>query len=109
MNTVPPWVTLLGFAAPLIALAGSAVAYVVKLYQDAAQRRRDHFFELMKFIDSKEPIAAKVAAIYALRDFPEHQDFIIRFCKTQKNNIVGPGSPGLAAEMDATLKYFEPK
>lgn len=32
-EAVPIWVTLLGFAAPLIALAGSAVGYVVKLYQ----------------------------------------------------------------------------
>jgi hypothetical protein len=107
MNTVPLWVTLLGFAAPLIALAGSAVAYIVKLYQDAAQRRRDHFFELMKFIDSTQPIATKVAAVYALRQFPEHRDFIVRFCNTQRANITGVGAPLLAAEMKATQEFFE--
>lgn len=86
----------------LLALAGSSVAYVVKLYQDAAERRRNHFFELMGFIDSDRPIATKVAAIYELRQFPEHKDFIVRFCTTQRSNVTGPGSQPLIDEMDAT-------
>jgi len=107
MDSVPLWVTLLGFAAPLITLAGSSVAYVVKLYQEAADRRRNHFFELMEFIDSDRPIATKTASIYELRRFPEHKDFVIRFCKTQATNITGPSAPLLAAEMNETRAYLE--
>ncbi len=107
-QTVPLWVTLLGFAAPLIALAGSAVGYVVKLYQDAATRRRDQFFELMTFIDSKDrPIATKVAAVYRLRDFPEDKDFIVRFCQSQRDNIQGDAAQTLRDEMDATARFFQ--
>ncbi len=102
MNTVPLWVTLLGFAAPLLTLAGSSVAYVVKLYLDASERRRNHFFELMQFIDSDRPVATKVAAIDEFRRSPEHKDFIIRFCEAQRSNVVGPTSQTLVAEMDAT-------
>src|SRR5690606_18556677 len=109
-DAVPLWITLLGFAAPLIALAGSAVGYVVKLYQDAAARRRDHFFELMNFIDSKEgTIATKVAAVYRLRDFPKDKDFIIRFCQAQQDNIQGAAAQSLRDEMDATARFFQNK
>lgn len=106
-EAVPIWVTLLGFAAPLIALAGSAVGYVVKLYQDASVRRRDQFFELMAFIDSKDrPIATKVAAVYRLRDFPEDKEFIVRFCQSQRENIQGDAARLLRDEMDATAQFF---
>jgi hypothetical protein len=107
-SNVPLWVTLVGFSAPLIALAGSAVGYVVKLYQDASNKRRDRFFELMAFIDDRNrPIATKVAAVYALREFPEHKDFIIRFCETQRSNITGVGTELLAGEMDRTREFMQ--
>jgi hypothetical protein len=106
-STVPIWVTLVGFAAPLLALAGSAVAYVVKLYRDAAEKKRRHFFELMEFIDSPRPIATKMAAVYELRPFPEHKDFIVRFCQLQRNNIAGNGAPILIAELDSTREFLE--
>jgi hypothetical protein len=104
-------VTLLGFAAPLVTLAGSAVAFVFKLYLDAGERRRNHFFDLMDKIDAQSSVAKKVAALYALRQFPEHRDFIVRFCKTQRSNISGPGtaSATLVAEMEATQAFFEGK
>lgn len=106
MNSVPLWVTLLGFAAPLMTLAGSAVAYVVKLYLEAGERRRDHFFELMRMIDTSGTIAAKVTAVYQLRSFPEHRDFIVRFCTLQQSNITGGGAGPLKAEMQATAEFF---
>ena len=107
LNSVPLWVTLLGFAAPLITLAGSAVAFVVKLYLDANERRRNQFFDLMDKIDSQSSIAKKIAAVYELRQFPEHRDFIIRFCKTQRSNITGTGAATLVMEMEATQTFFE--
>ena len=91
MSDLPLWVAIGGFAIPLLGLAGSAIAYVVKLFQDARERRHARFFELMNFLDGEGTIAAKLAAIYALRNFPEHRAFIIRFCETQHNNIDGPG------------------
>lgn len=107
MNNVPIWVTLLGFAAPLLALAGSAVGYVVRIYLDSNENRRNYFFNLMKFIDGQGTIAQKIAAVYELRRFPEHRDFIIRFCATQRNNISGGGAELLALEMDKTREYME--
>jgi hypothetical protein len=97
----------MGFAAPLLALAGSAVAYVVKQYADARDRRRNQFFELMQFVDSEKPIATKVAAIYELRRYPEHKDFVIRFCRAQRNNVTGLGAPPLIDEMDQTRAFME--
>jgi hypothetical protein len=93
---------------PLIALAGSSIAYVVKLFLDRADKRRDRFFDLMKLIDGKESIALKVAAIYELRQFPEHKDFIVHFCETQSKNVAGvdSGAKSLIAEMNRTKDYF---
>ncbi len=94
-------------AAPLITLAGSAVAYVVKLFLDSGERRRKQFFELMQFIDSQAPIATKAAAVYELRQFPQHREFIIRFCESQRSNIVGGGAHILQQEFDATKAYMQ--
>jgi hypothetical protein len=87
-------------------LAGSAVAYVVKLYLEAGERRRDNFFELMRMIDTSGTIAAKVTAVYQLRSFPDHRDFIIRFCTLQQPNVTGEGAAPRIAEMQATAEYF---
>lgn len=89
MNTVPLWVTIGGFAVPLLGLAGSAVAFVVKLFRDAKEAREQRFFALMQLIDGQGTIASKVAAVYALRKFTEHRDFIRRFCESQTENIAG--------------------
>jgi hypothetical protein len=108
VNTIPLWVTLLGFVAPFVALAGSAVAFVWQNYRESKDRRWNKFFDLMKFIDSKDlPIATKSAAVYQLRQFPEHKDFIIRFCTAHKSNIVGPASQILATEMESTVQFFD--
>jgi hypothetical protein len=90
-------------------IAGSAVAFVFKAYLDSRRERRQQFFDLMDLIDNKGSIAAKVAAIYQLRFFPEHKDFIIRFCDTQKNNISGSGiaADSLRAEFEKTADFFQ--
>lgn len=56
----------------------------------------------MKYIDSSNPVATKVAAVYELRRYPEHREFVIRFCETQRGNITGAGAQALVDEMDAT-------
>ena len=61
----------------------------------------------MQFIYSTHPIATKVAAIYELRRFPEHKDFIIRFCETQRSNVSGLAAQALIGEFDATRDFFK--
>ena len=97
-----PELTLIVTAIPLFGLAGSAIAYVVKLYQDAAERRHRRFFELLQYIDGGGPIAAKLGAVYALRGFPEHAEFVARFCITQREQIVGDNSQALITELNLT-------
>ena len=106
MVNIPGWVTLVGVVGPLVTLAGSALAYVVKLYQDKRDRRRREFFELMQYIDGPNTIATKVAAVYSLRQFPEHEDFIVRFCDNQRGNVTGVAAQILVTELDLLKKHF---
>jgi len=98
---------LVGIAVSMLTLAGSAVAYVVRLYLDTRTHRRDQFFELMKFLDSPGPIAAKIGAVYQLRNFPEHREFIIRFCAASPQFVSGTAAQALLAEFAATRQHFE--
>jgi len=107
MGETLKWLGVLATTVPLFALGGSAVVYVAGQFLSARERRRNHFFELMQFIDGDRPIAAKVAAVYQLRQFPRHKDFVIRFCTNMQNNITGPGSHLLAKEMELTRAYME--
>ena len=100
--TVSEMVTLV----PLITLAASAAVYVVNLWIARLDKQRDRFFDLMRLIDGQGSIALKVAAIYELRRFPKHKDFIIRFCDDQSKNVVGQGGSTLISEMNKTKEYF---
>ena len=80
------------------------MAFVIKSFSDGAARKREQFFELMQFIDSDKPIATKMAAVYQLRSFPKHREFIVRFCDSQADKIVGSTASALAAEMRATAE-----
>ena len=106
MSAAPNWLTVVIFAVPLMTLAGSAFAYVVSLFQGAAERRNKYFFDLMEYIDSNRPIATKVAAIYELRRFKKHKEFIIRFCDTQGPLVSGTGAGPLQDEMKRTRDYL---
>ncbi|WP_370400307.1 hypothetical protein [Sulfitobacter sp. JB4-11] len=97
----------IGISLPLITIAGSAVAYLVKIYTDARREQRTHFYDLMAKIDEKGTIASKVTAVYQLREFPEHKDFVIRFCDSQMKNIEGQAAHILADEMAQTLKFMK--
>ncbi|WP_292041099.1 MULTISPECIES: hypothetical protein [unclassified Brevundimonas] len=101
-NGLPFWIATAGIAAPLIALAGSAVAFVIKVYNDGERLKRDQFFELMQFIDGDRPIATKLAAVYQLRSYPEHREFIVRFCDRRDELVIGVTGESLRAEMQAT-------
>lgn len=107
LEQLPIWLTVLGFVVPALTLAGSAGAFVIKLYLDQSARRRTHFFELMQFIDGNGPIASKMAAVYRMRDFAEHREFAIRFCDSQAPLIVGPTSAPLSEEMRRTSAHMK--
>ncbi|WP_155799966.1 hypothetical protein [Porphyrobacter sp. AAP82] len=90
MNNIPTWLALLGFAAPLIALAGSAVALVIRQYYEAKQRQRDEFFALLdRFDNPNTGIFCRLAATYRLREFKEDRDFLLRFLELQQKNVEG--------------------
>lgn len=94
--------------APVITLCGTAFAYVLKLYLDREEKRQNDFFKLMQFIDSKElPIATKMTAVYQLRRFREHKDFVIRFAESQRNNITGPSAEILSQEIKLTEEFMK--
>src|SRR3546814_16984741 len=61
----------------------------------------------MTYIDGSGPIAAKLAAVYALRDFKEHREFIRRFCTTQQSQVVGGNADSLNKELNLTAKAVE--
>ena len=97
---------LIGIVLPLMTIAGTALAYVIKIYADAREKRRNEFFELMNFIDGDGAIAAKMAAIYQLRAFPQHKDFIVTFCEANMDNVSGPAAHLLKGELSRTAEYF---
>lgn len=97
---------IVGVVLPLLAIAGSAVAYVVKFYSERSDIREQRFTALVSRIDEPGAMASKVAAVYEMRQFPEHRDFIVRFCRTQQGNVSGSGAALLEAEMQQTAEYF---
>lgn len=101
-------ISIVGVAIPMMTIAGSAVTFVVRWILDGRERRRKQFFDLMSLIDERGSIAGKVTAVYQLRFFPEHRDFIVRFCDTQRENIDGAGVSAklLADEMKKTSEFL---
>jgi len=99
---------IIGVIIPMITIAGSAATYVFKAFRDARQKRQSDFFNLMALIDTQGTIAGKMAAIYQFRNFPEHKDFIIRFCEQQSQNLSGNEEAVriLASEFMNTRNFF---
>lgn len=99
-------VALVGIIVPLLTIAGSAAAFVWKGFREAKQHRQQLLFSLMDKIDTNGTLASKQLAVYQLRFFPEHKEFIVRFCEANKNKINGDGAKILEAEMQETIDYF---
>lgn len=100
------YIQFLTGSVPLIVLAGSAVAYVMKYSSEVRDRKHLQFFEVMAHLDEKGTIAKKVASVYHLRSFPEHAEFISRFCREQAENVSGDASELLRDEFLRTAKHF---
>lgn len=103
---ISDFATLVGMMVAVMTIAGSALAFVIKYYSEAKLRKRDQFFQLMELVDGFGPIAQKLTAICQLRFYPEHKDFIVRFCAEQQNNIAGDGSLFLSTEMQRTVDFY---
>ena len=91
---------------PLLSIGGSAIAYVVKLYIDRADRRKAELFEMMTKIDEGAALATKLAAIYQLRSFRSDRDFVIRFCESVESHSRGDASAPLQSELRNTAEFL---
>jgi hypothetical protein len=90
---------------PLGALAWSALWYVGIENQKNQKARYDRFFDLMEQLGrSDHSIAAKMAAAYALRRFPEYREVIVRLMCDAR--IDGDGAHLLAREFHLTARHF---
>ena len=91
---------------PLWALAGSAVFYVWNCFKEFENNRRQQFFDLTKILDDQNlPLASKMVAIYHLRFYNKHADFISRFCTSCQRSMSGPSASELIAELELTKSY----
>ena len=99
------WIAWAGVVLPLAALAWSALWFVSIEGRKAKNARYDQFFELMEQIGRQDhSIAAKMAAAYALRRFPEYREVIIRVLTESK--IDGGAATMLAREFHLTAKHL---
>lgn len=100
---------IIGVIIPMLTIAGSSVAYIIKIYKDGKEKRQNYFLSLMALIDGAGTMAGKLAAIYQLRMFPEHKEFIIRFCDNQRHNLSGSTESVriLSDELEATMEFFK--
>ncbi len=105
----PSWVSAVIVAVPLLGLAGSAIAFVIRMYLEAAERRRLRFFRMIEYINGQGGIIEKLAAMYQLREFTEHREFLIRLLEMQRGNITGDQKENLVAEMDRTAAALRGK
>jgi hypothetical protein len=96
----PSWVSSALIAVPLFGLAGSAIAFVIRLYIEAAEKRRELFFRLITNFESVDvQLFTRVAAAYRLREFREHKEFLIRFLTPQITTLGGePAAVSLMTE-----------
>ncbi len=89
---------------PVITLSGSAVAYIVKLFLDLADRRRTHFLQLVGLLDQQGTLAGKLAAVYQLSQYRRHKDFLIRFFENRDTIVDGTSGEVLKEEMRVAVE-----
>ena len=102
------WIAWAGVVLPLATLAWSAWQYVAIQKRNEKQRKFDNLFRLMdKIGESGGSIAAKAAAVYELRNYPEYGDVISRFCREAIHYVSGDSAQILITEFTLTAEYFE--
>lgn len=104
-STFSDWLAWAGLVLPLMTLAWSALWFVRIEAEKNRKARYDQFFNLMDQLGRREySIAAKMAAAYSLRRFPEYREVIVRL--TSDVGIDGEGAHLLARELDLTARHF---
>lgn len=93
-------------ALPLVTLAGSALAYIVKLFLDLSDRRRKHFLELVQLLDEKGTLAGKLAAVYQLSQYRRHRAFLVRFFENREKIVDGTTGDVLKEEMRIAAEHL---
>ncbi|MBJ7377779.1 hypothetical protein [Sphingobium sp.] len=102
------WIAWAGVVLPLLVLAWSAWQYVALQRREEARQRFDKFFRVMEKIGEQQgSIAAKIAAVYELRKYPEYKELIIRLCNDAAPRVVGDNAIMLRREFELTSQFFE--
>ena len=101
------WLAWGGIVLPLVALAWAAVRYVLLQMTEHKHRRFKQFIEIVDLLDASGTIAGKCAAAYQLKSYPEHGEFIERFCRDVQAHVSGASGELLKAELRRTAEYFE--
>jgi hypothetical protein len=108
LKTATDWLTWGALVLPLFVLAWSAWQYVQLQKQIERQRRFDNLFILMdKIGQTGGSLAAKAAAVYELRKYPEYGEMIARFCNEAVEYVGGDAAQILKTEFRLTAAYFE--
>lgn len=108
LKTATDWLTWGALVLPLMALAWSAWQYVELQKREEKRQRFDNFFRVMEKIGEQQgSIAAKVAAVYELRKYPEYKEMIVRLCRDAAPQVVGGNAHMLRKEFELTADYFE--
>jgi hypothetical protein len=102
------WIAWAGVVIPLAALAWSALAYTAVRRREVKHQEYQRFFEITEHLGREGgSIAAKMAAAYELRKYPEYTEVILNIC--EKASVSGVAAKMLKEELDATAKYLSAK
>lgn len=102
------WVAWAGLMLPLIVLAGSVAFYVRNEIKKSQEGRYEKFWQLMVQAGAKDGnIAAKMAAFYEMRKYPQYADVVIRLCEGA--TVQGTEGALLKEEMMKTAEYLRNK
>lgn len=107
MSSLENATAIVGIVIPMLTIAGSAVVFCFKAVQESQSRRHERMFKLFELLDGPGPLAMKLGAAYQLRFFPEHDEFITRFCKAIATNTQGSSAQSLVDELIETMEYIE--
>ena len=102
------WVAWGGIVLPLGTLAWAAIWYVLVRRDEAKHQVYLRFFSAMEQLGGQQgSIAAKVAAAYELRKFPEYREVIVRVCEKSQEHVVGPSAQMLIDELVLTANAMK--
>jgi len=106
LTVAAEWIAWAGIVIPLAALAWSAVFYTLARHRETRHQEYQRFFQIMDHLGHPDgSIAAKMAAAYELRKYPQYAEVIINICEDAE--IEGVAAQMLKNEMLATAVYLK--